>query len=121
MPKNMRNFEVSSGGFSGAAVVVVMSDSDAVEGVVEAGESWKDPDEADAMLSHTNRGMLRELWCFIFGSSCRMSRVLLRFCCRCTPYSVSMVSETTDWLGYLAVTFWIAIRAGVSDSPSRIL
>jgi hypothetical protein len=38
MPKNMRNFEVSSGGFSGVVVVAVMSDSDAVEGAVEAGE-----------------------------------------------------------------------------------
>ena len=50
MPKNMRNLEVSSGGFSGAVVVVVMSDSDAIEWAVEAGESWKDPDEADAIL-----------------------------------------------------------------------
>jgi hypothetical protein len=35
----MRNFEVSSGGFSGAVVVVVISDSEAIEGAVDAGES----------------------------------------------------------------------------------
>jgi hypothetical protein len=53
IPKNMRNFEVSSGGFSAAVVVVGISDSDAVEGAVEAGDSWKDPDEAEAMVDYS--------------------------------------------------------------------
>lgn len=53
MPRNMRSFDVSSGGFSGAVVVVVVSDSDAIEGAVEAGESWKDPDEAEAILCYS--------------------------------------------------------------------
>ena len=55
MPKNMRNFEVSSGGFSDAVGVAVMSDSDAVEGADEAGEVWKDPEDAEAMAGYMER------------------------------------------------------------------
>jgi hypothetical protein len=39
MPKNIRNFEVSSGGFSAACVAAFTEDSEAEEGAVEAGEA----------------------------------------------------------------------------------
>jgi hypothetical protein len=49
IPKNMRNFEVSSGSFSMAAVGLTDDDSEAVEGAVEAGEASKDPEDVEAM------------------------------------------------------------------------
>jgi hypothetical protein len=49
IPRNMRSFEVSSGGFSAVAVGVTDDDSEAVEGAVEAGEASKEPEDAEAM------------------------------------------------------------------------
>jgi hypothetical protein len=46
----MRNFDVSSGGFSAAVAAPTDEDSEAVDGAVEAGESSKEPDDVDAMV-----------------------------------------------------------------------
>lgn len=51
IPKNIRSFEVSSGGFSAAAVGVTDDVEEAVEGAVEAGEASKDPEDVEAMLT----------------------------------------------------------------------
>ena len=51
IPKNIRSFEVSSGGFSGVLLVSFTDDdSDEVEGAVEADDSSNEPDDADAMI-----------------------------------------------------------------------
>jgi hypothetical protein len=50
MPKNILSFDVSSGGFSAAAAAPTDEESEAVDGAVEAGESSKEPDDADAIL-----------------------------------------------------------------------
>jgi hypothetical protein len=52
MPKNIRSFEVSSGGFSATPAEVAWTDdeSDAVEGAVEASEFSTEPEDADAMV-----------------------------------------------------------------------
>lgn len=52
IPKNMRNLEESSGGFSGVVVAAVLANdvSEEVEGVVEAGEGSRDVDAVDAIV-----------------------------------------------------------------------
>lgn len=52
IPKNIRNFDVSSGGFSGAFMAAAFSDdeSEAVEGAVEAGETSREPEDVDAIV-----------------------------------------------------------------------
>lgn len=49
MPKNIRNLEESSGGFSGVVVTAaaVNEVSEAVEGAVEAGEGSRDAEAAE--------------------------------------------------------------------------
>lgn len=54
IPKNIRSFEVSSGGFSAVAVGCTEDDSEAVEGAVEAGESSKEPEDVEAMAGTSN-------------------------------------------------------------------
>lgn len=49
MPKSVRSFEVSSGGFSAAAVGLTEEVSEVEDGAVEAGESSKEPDDVEAM------------------------------------------------------------------------
>jgi hypothetical protein len=108
----MRNFEVSSGGFSGAVVVVGISDSDDVEGAVEAEESWKDPDEAEAMTDCTCGNVLERKWECICKYSCgKPCNNLSRSCCCSTKYRYDVGVRLTCHV-CLAVTFWIAIRAG---------
>ena len=60
MPRNMRIFEVSSGGFSWACVLVVTDDSEVVvDGVVEAAdESSMESDEVDAMPGGKERSRM---------------------------------------------------------------
>jgi len=54
IPKNILNFDVSSGGFSAACCCVKSGDSSAVEAVVEAaGECSEDPDDSVAILMCT--------------------------------------------------------------------
>jgi hypothetical protein len=48
IPRNIRSFEVSSGGFS-AAVAGFTDDSEALEGADEAGEASKEPEDAEAI------------------------------------------------------------------------
>ena len=50
MPKNMRNFEESSGFFSVAGCVSFGDASEVDEGALEAGECSKEPDDADAIM-----------------------------------------------------------------------
>ena len=52
IPKNIRSFEVSSGGFSAAAVGFTDDDEEAVEGAVETGEASKDPEDVEAMVGY---------------------------------------------------------------------
>lgn len=52
IPKNIRSFDVSSGGFSAAAVGFTDDDSEAVEGADEAGEVSKEPEDAEAMAAY---------------------------------------------------------------------
>ena len=59
MPKNMRILEVSSGAFSSTwAASFATDDSDVVvEGATEGtGDSWMEPDEADAMVGQRGGG-----------------------------------------------------------------
>ena len=49
IPKNIRSFEVSSGGFSAAAVGLTEEVSEVEDGAVEAGESSKEPDDVEAI------------------------------------------------------------------------
>ena len=58
MPKNMRNFEESSGFFSVAGCVSFGDASEVDEGAVEAGECSKEPDDADAIIICYKVGML---------------------------------------------------------------
>jgi hypothetical protein len=51
IPKNILSFDVSSGGFSAAAVAAPTDeDSEAVDGAVEPGESSNEPDDVDAII-----------------------------------------------------------------------
>jgi hypothetical protein len=54
IPKNIRSFEVSSGGFSATAVGVTDDDSEAVDGAVEAGEASKEPEDVEAMVKYSS-------------------------------------------------------------------
>lgn len=54
MPKNMRNFEVSSGSFSTTAASTEEA-SEADEGAVEAGDSAQEPEEVEAMMEVLQR------------------------------------------------------------------
>lgn len=53
IPKNMRSFEESSGGFSGATAIGVMDEESVSvdEAAFVAGEFSTDPDDVDAMAS----------------------------------------------------------------------
>ena len=57
MPKNMRNFDVSSGGFSAPRVVdMMLSSVDAVLGVAELlGEGSKDVSDDEAITMYIDR------------------------------------------------------------------
>ncbi len=50
IPRNIRSFEVSSGGFSVAAWALFALESEEDEAAVEAGEASKEPDDAEAIL-----------------------------------------------------------------------
>jgi hypothetical protein len=50
IPKNIRSFEESSGGFSVAGGAALGDDSEVDEGAVEAGDTSKDPDDVDAIM-----------------------------------------------------------------------
>ena len=50
IPKNIRSFEVSSGGFSAVAKALFAEESEADDGAVEAGEGSKEPEDAEAIM-----------------------------------------------------------------------
>lgn len=49
IPKNIRSFDVSSGGFSTVAWALFTLESEEDEGAVEAGEASTEPDDAEAI------------------------------------------------------------------------